>query len=481
MFGRASPVYHVLMVVSDLALAAVAWVLAYFVRFESGLFAVPTGNQGPIVPDLAHYLQMLPALGVVLIICYRSSNLYTPRRMSQLRDELAAVFQANILLLICSSALALYANRTDVSRLSIMLFVLINVCGSMVLRSGGRLVLRSLRRAGINQRRALVVGDADAGERLAITFRTMPWTGIEVVGFLSDDPQWLAAGRRSAGAQDYPVLGGLADLRQVVEQRQIDQIFLALPWERLHQLHALVRDLDQQLADIRVVLDLSEFSLLNPRAEDFEGLPLLALRQSKLDVWGAIAKRGLDVMVASLLLAVFALPMLLIAVLVKVTSRGPVFYLQRRVGLDGREFLMIKFRTMAVDAEARTGAVMATRNDPRLTRLGMVLRRTSLDELPQLFNVLRGEMSMVGPRPERPELINELKLRIPDYMLRHKMKAGLTGWAQIHGLRGGEGGDAALRARIRKDLDYIENWSLLFDLWIMALTPLHIVVGHNAY
>jgi exopolysaccharide biosynthesis polyprenyl glycosylphosphotransferase len=223
--------------------------------------------------------------------------------------------------------------------------------------------------------------------------------------------------------------------------------------------------LQTSMADVRIVPELNPVYAMRPNVSRLEGIPILSLRQTPLYGWNAIAKRAFDLIVGTLCLLIAAVPMLLIALAIKLTSRGPVFYRQRRMGLDGSEFGMLKFRTMRADAEA-DGPVWSQKEDPRRTRVGSFLRRTSLDELPNLFNVLRGEMSLVGPRPERPEFIAQFKHEIPQYMLRHKMKAGMTGYAQVRGYRG----DTSLKKRIQHDVHYIRHWSLGLDIRIMAQT-----------
>jgi exopolysaccharide biosynthesis polyprenyl glycosylphosphotransferase len=217
---------------------------------------------------------------------------------------------------------------------------------------------------------------------------------------------------------------------------------------------------------VRLVPDINAAFAMRPNVSLLDGVPVLSLRQSPLYGWNSVVKRGFDLAVGSLAVVIAAVPMAVVAVLVKLTSPGPVLYRQCRMGLDGREFDMLKFRTMRPDAEARSGPVWAARDDDRRTPIGRFLRRTSLDELPQLFNVLAGQMSLVGPRPERPEFIADFREQIPRYMLRHKMKAGMTGYAQVHGLRG----NTSLRKRIRYDLHYIRHWSLGLDLRILAMT-----------
>jgi Undecaprenyl-phosphate glucose phosphotransferase len=262
-----------------------------------------------------------------------------------------------------------------------------------------------------------------------------------------------------------------------IQRQEIDQVFLALsPTEQTH-LPQLKEQFAELWVDLHIVPNLGSFRTLHTETENFEGMPVVTIVRSPLFGWNRLLKRGLDMVGAAAALLIFGPIMLLIAGLVRLSSPGPIFYRQERMGLDGRTFNALKFRSMRLDAEQRTGAVWASKDDDRCTPIGRFIRKVSLDELPQLFNVLRGEMSLVGPRPERPVFIEQFKKQIPDYMLRHKVKAGITGWAQINGWRG----NTSLEKRIEFDLYYIERWSLWFDIKILFLTIFRGFVDPNAY
>jgi Undecaprenyl-phosphate glucose phosphotransferase len=272
-------------------------------------------------------------------------------------------------------------------------------------------------------------------------------------------------------------LGGYADLRAVLDAHPVDHVILALSHEDYGRLPGLLEAVGDEPVTIHVVPDLFRFASLRGGVEEFEGMPFVHLRESPLHGWNQVAKRAFDIVFSLAVLALCAPVFLAIAAAVKLSSPGPVFYRQERMGLDGQRFRMLKFRTMRTDAEARTGPVWAREDDPRRTPLGAVLRRFSLDELPQFINVLRGEMSVVGPRPERPVFVERFRQTVPGYMLRHKVKSGITGWAQVNGLRG----QTSLEKRIRYDLEYIERWSFWFDLKIIALTLVRVLFDRNAY
>jgi Undecaprenyl-phosphate glucose phosphotransferase len=273
------------------------------------------------------------------------------------------------------------------------------------------------------------------------------------------------------------VIGTYADVQSILEQNGIDQLLIALPLDSIGYLEEILKRIGPSMVDIKVIPDIYKFISLRGGIEDFDGMPVISLLDTPLGGWNDVLKRGVDVLLAATLITLIAPVLLLIAAGIKLTSRGPVFYRQERMSLDGRTFLVWKFRTMRVDAEVESGAVWASPVDPRRTPLGRWLRQTSLDELPQLFNVLRGEMSLVGPRPERPIFIEQFRQKIPNYMLRHKVRAGMTGWAQVHGLRG----NTSVEQRIRYDLYYIENWSLLLDFKILLLTLFRGFNNPNAY
>ena len=315
-----------------------------------------------------------------------------------------------------------------------------------------------------------MVGDGSQADFLIKKLKELKPIGIHLSGSISLEEQ----SSENLGSK---FLGSLEELPQIIQQQRIDQVFISLSLKEQHRLEELKDLLSEQWVDVRIVPDLGSFRTLHTDIESFAGMPLVTLVQSPMTGWNQVLKRVLDLAGAILALILFSPLMLLIAFLVKITSPGPILYRQQRMGLDGKTFFTLKFRSMRQDAEKQTGAVWATENDTRRTTLGVYLRSFNLDELPQLFNVLNGEMSLVGPRPERPVLIEEFKSKIPNYMLRHKVKAGITGWAQINGWRG----NTSLEKRIEHDLYYIERWSVWLDLKILLLTVFKGFVDPNAY
>jgi Undecaprenyl-phosphate glucose phosphotransferase len=283
--------------------------------------------------------------------------------------------------------------------------------------------------------------------------------GYQMVGFVDDQDE-------REGDRTLPLLGSLSDAAVVARREQIDHLYVALPADRHVKVLALIELTSRECIDVKVVPDLLQFIALRARLEDLDGLPVININDVPLQGVSAWVKRALDAALSAAGLLVLAVPLAIVALLVRWTSPGPVFYRQERMGLDGKAFTVYKFRSRRVDAEDVTGPVWAEGDDPRATPLGRWLRRLDIDELPQLWNVLRGDMSLVGPRPERPFFVEQFKHRLPQYMLRHKVKAGITGWAQVNGWRG----NTSLEKRLEYDLYYIENWSVTLDLKIIWLT-----------
>jgi exopolysaccharide biosynthesis polyprenyl glycosylphosphotransferase len=286
--------------------------------------------------------------------------------------------------------------------------------------------------------------------------------GFEVVGFLDDKkPSGDVLGR--------PILGTVKDLQEVLEAHPVEQVLIALPLEAKRKTMQILDLLAKEVVEVRLVPDVLEYTALTATLEDLDGTPLINLSRTPLEGWNIFAKRVIDIALSAPLFIVLSPILAAIAIAIWLEDRGRVFYRQERMGIDGRSFHILKFRSMRHDAEASTGPIWAIRNDPRRTRVGAFLRRTSLDELPQLWNVLRGDMSLVGPRPERPAFVKEFKHKVPQYMQRHRVKSGITGWAQVHGWRG----NTSIRKRIQYDIYYIENWSLRLDFKILWMTLRH--------
>jgi Undecaprenyl-phosphate glucose phosphotransferase len=461
-----SRVFQHLMLVSDLCLVAGSWLLAYVLRFH--VVGPPLVNPHP-APFRDYLLQVVPIL-VVWAVAFHMFGLYRPRRLGTYLSEWIDIAKASTLgVLVLIAVMTFFFRQTEYSRVVIAYFWVLSIVAASFARGVFREGLRFARRRGYNQRYAVLVGGGEpVGEVLAI-LRRRPDVGVRVVGLVGD--------KQERGRPDVEWLGGIDELRRVLDRRPIDIVIVALPQAESARLGEVLDQIGDDPVAIHLVPDLIGLASLRGGIEDFEGVPFIHLRESPLFGWSRVLKRVFDLACGSVALVLASPVMLVAAVLVKLTSPGPVFYTQERMGLDGRRFKMLKFRTMGLHAEVATGPVWARRGDPRRTPVGAFLRRWSLDELPQLLNVLRGEMSLVGPRPERPEFVQAFRGRIPGYMLRHKVKAGITGWAQVNGWRG----DTSLEKRIEYDLYYIERWSLLFDLKILVQTLWKGPASRNAY
>jgi len=463
---RNSEIFRSLIVAADLGIVALAWAGAYAARFLSGA-AAPLG-----VPDFELYLQPLIVILPLWFYLFRSRGLYEPMRTGSMFVEATNVLRATAVGVVLLLALSFFVRTASYSRAVVILFSLSSAGGVIALRAMLRIGLRRLRRRGYNLRFALVVGGPDLSREVIARIHEHPEAGIRVAGVLSDAG---AAQRSELGG--VPVLGGYGALKAVLAQERVDQVIVTLPRDEAGQLDKVLRDLEDEMVTVRIVPDLMHLMSVRSSVEDLGGLPVISLRDSPMVGWAAVQKRAFDLAVAGAGLAVLLPVMALIGAAIALTSGRPIFYSQQRMGLDGRVFRMWKFRTMVRDAEARTGPVWTQADDERRTPIGSLLRRTSLDELPQLWNVIRGDMSLVGPRPERLAFIEEFRREVPGYMLRHKVKAGLTGWAQVHGWRG----DTSLHERIEHDIYYIQNWSLELDLRILFLTLARGFVNRNAY
>ena len=455
-------------VITDALLAVWAFILAYGIRFESGLIPVTKGY-----PPIEQYINVAPFVAVLTPLAFQLQGIYRLRRGRSRVDDFFAVLIGSILAVVLGVVSTLYVQAYyvsdeakargayEVSQLVWVLFLGLNVAFTYASREGVRELLERRWRAGIGLKRVLIAGAGDLGRMVADRILQHRELGYQVVGFIDD-----RAGGDHIGYRGLPLLGTLEEVGEIAQREKIDHLYVALPLEEHSKLLDLVEITSRECIDIKVVPDLLQFIALRARLEDLDGLPVINVNDVPLQGFNAWLKRLFDIILSAAALALLAIPLGIIALLVKWTSAGPVFYRQERMGLDGKAFNVYKFRSMYMNAEDTTGPVWARDDDPRATPIGKWLRRFDLDELPQFWNVLRGDMSIVGPRPERPFFVEQFKHRIPQYMLRHKVKAGITGWAQVNGWRG----NTSLEKRIEFDLYYIENWSVTLDLKIMWLT-----------
>jgi putative colanic acid biosynthesis UDP-glucose lipid carrier transferase len=419
------------------------------------------------------YVVALIGLAVLCLVVFPFMGLYAPQRGVSLFNEVRRLVNAWLMLAsVWFAFLFLSKLGAEFSRVWSAYWIVFGFATHLAFRTGLRLVLRALRRRGRNLRHIVIAGAGALGREIALRLRQTPWSGFVVRGFYDDKPE--LSGQTVEGV---PVLGSLGELANDLEKDPLDQVWIALPLGAERRIKELLDALQRHSVQVRLVPDIFNFTLLHHSFSEIAGLPVINLTDSPLEGRN-LALKNIEDFVLSALITLLASPLLLLIALgVKLSSPGPVFYRQERVTWNGGRFRMFKFRTMAVDAEAVSGPVWAHPAERRATRFGAFLRRWSLDELPQMINVLRGEMSIVGPRPERPEFVERFKHEIPRYMQKHLVKAGITGWAQVNDLRG----HTDLERRIEYDLYYIENWSVWFDLRIMVLTIVHVLRSRNAY
>lgn len=454
MLHRYSDVFRTLLGVVDVTWVALAWLAAYAIRFHAGIPA-PLGT-----PPLSAYLYPLPLILPLFLALFHAQGLYQARRMDSPLGEAGAVIRATALAILVMAAATFFARGHSYSRLAIGLFSLLAPAAVIGFRSAVRFGLRHARRRGFNLRYVLIVGSGPLAESVVARIAGRPEAGLRILGVVADG----ALGGSVAGAR---WIGGYGDLKSILHAHRVDQLIIALSRHEAERFEKIVASLADEVVNVKIVPDLLHGYGLRSTVESLDGIPVIGLQETALVGWPAVAKRAFDFGVSAAALVLLSPALLAIALAIATTSGRPILYRQTRMGHDGRVFGMLKFRSMQPDAEA-TGVGWTRANDPRRTRLGRWLRRFDLDELPQLLNVLRGEMSLVGPRPERPTYIESFRREVPGYMLRHKVRAGMTGWAQVHGWRG----DTSIHDRLEHDLYYIQRWSFWLDLRILAMTLL---------
>ena len=464
MLKRHSQFLESVLFLFDLTVICACWIASYHLRFLEGLAPVDKG-----VPPLDIYLSLLLPIVFVWGLSFRAFNLYRPRRMGSHVAEFFDIAKANTLSVLVLVALTFFVRQFEYSRLVFFYFWILNLVTLGFSRMAFREGLRFIRKQGFNQRHCVIVGAGKLGQRVARLIAIHSEFGIKVQGYLTRHPNKL--GRTYEGIT---VTGLYSEIEKYAPA--LDIVFLCLPPDEEQGAEKMLQFLATTTIEVKVIPSIYEFITLRAEAEMFEGLPVITLQGSPLYGWNVVLKSITDFVGAAVALTLTAPLMVVIALAVKLTSPGPVFYRQERMGIDGKPFMMLKFRTMHIHQPGDT-VLLTPKDDPRITTVGRLLRKTSLDELPQFLNVMKGEMSIVGPRPERSWVVEEVRKQIPLYMLKHKMKAGITGWAQVNGWRG----DTSLDKRIEYDLYYIEHWSVWFDVKIALLTIWRGFVHKHAY
>ena len=462
--------FNRLHVVIDAIAVIVSYLLAWVIRFP-----VLEGDPGL---SFVHYCYMLIPLVPYTLFVYFAFNLYTPKRVKGRRLEAGNVFQANAVVLITILVCLQIFNKQlpnytrDFSRMVLFLYFVINTFSGIMVRNAIRYILWKIRRSGFNLKHILLVGYSRAAEEYIDRIKGNPQWGYEVCGILDDN---VSVGVEYKGIK---VIGVCDDLEHILPANELDEIAITLGLSEYSKLEHIVAECEKSGVHTKFIPDYNNIIPTRPYTEDLMGLPVINIRHVPLtNTFNAMVKRIVDIGGSLFAIVLFSPVMLITAILIKLTSPGPLIYKQERVGLHNQTFKMYKFRSMEVQDPAKEKKGWTVKNDPRVTPIGKFIRRTSIDELPQLFNILKGDMSLVGPRPERPFFVEKFREEIPRYMVKHQVRPGLTGWAQINGYRG----DTSIRKRIEHDLYYIENWTLGFDFKIIFLTFFKGFINKNAY
>lgn len=463
MLKKYSQLWVASLFVLDIIIISLSWNLAYFARF----IWINYPQTSSSIPAFEPYLQATLLVIIFAILAFAQGKMYQPQRITHSRTEIPSIFHAMIVLFVLLLAASFFYRGFSFSRVQSIYFLIIATILISLNRKVIRFILTRARAKGKNLRNILIIGNQNTAQRFTEKIQANGTLGFQITGYVFHQDEH----------QMQPYLGTYEQLPQIIEKNGIDQIYIALDSDQQSDLKTINRYLAEQTVDVNIVPDIFNSLNINPEVLDLDGVPVITLRQSPLSGWNRIIKRIFDIIGSSVALLLLIPFWVVIPILIRLSSPGPIFYKQERMGLDGKKFNIIKFRSMRTDAESSTGAVWATKGDDRTTALGAFMRKTSIDELPQFFNVLTGEMSLVGPRPERPEFIEKFKYEIPNYMLRHKTKAGITGWAQANGWRG----NTSLEKRIEFDLYYIANWSIWFDIKILIMTVFTGFVNKNAY
>jgi len=464
---RPLQIHSAVSLLSDILSVTAGYALSFVLRFHVQVLPVTKG-----IPPFRIYLYLFPVVLVLWVAASASTGLYSPQRKNSTFDEFFSIARAGSLATLALIALTFFYRDYTFSRAMLVLFWASSIVLSGLSRAAIIHFLKTRYEKGLGVQSVLVVGAGPLGQVVAQKLHELPQLGFRVIGFADDTPP-----KTTNGASPPTILGPTAELGEIIRAHRIDQVFVALPRESHEKLEQCLALLDKEAVGVRVVPDIMQFVFVKAGLEILDDIPIINLAETPLSGWYGPVKRLADIVCSLASLVVLSPFFAVTGTLIKLTSPGPVFYRQERMSLDGSHFTMLKFRTMRENAEAGTGPVWATRDDPRRTSVGSLLRRTSLDELPQLINILKGEMSFVGPRPERPVFVEQFKGKVPRYMLRHKVKCGLTGWAQVNGWRG----NTSIEKRIEYDIFYIENWSFTFDIKIIWLTIWSGLINKHAY
>jgi exopolysaccharide biosynthesis polyprenyl glycosylphosphotransferase len=447
-------------VLSDIITIEASFLISFWIRFYSPLTKIfPFEGE---VPPVGGYIALSAMVIPVWLLIFQSRKMYRPRRVVFIFDEFFLISKLVTFGIIFAFGLIFFYRIFPYSRL---VFVLIWALSIILITSGRYIVLKiekNLYNKGRALKNTLILGNNSTAFDIYDNFLKHNYAGYKIAGYLEEENytgENFLTGKTK--------LGAYGQIIKAIKANNIDTVFVAIPSNEHDRLYNIMKKCEGENVEFLLVPDFLEVITSSVRVQEIDGIPFLKIKSIPMNIWNRILKRAFDIMFASVIIILTSPLLLLLTVLVKLTSKGPVFYPQERLSLAGKKFHMLKFRSMVENAEAKTGVVFASKNDQRITTIGKLMRKFSLDELPQFINVLKGDMSIVGPRPEREHFINIMKERIPKYLERHRVKCGITGWAQVNGLRGQ---DTSMEKRIEYDIYYIEHWSIIFDLKIILKT-----------
>ncbi len=451
----------------DILIFMLSYMEAWYLKFRTDFFMDSAEGL-----SYEAYMQALLLIVPGYLILYTAFHLYTPKRVLGRRVEIANVIKANTIGVMLFLTILYLTRQIHFSREMLFIFYVINSANGIIMRLAIMAFLKTVRKSGFNQKHILLVGYSRAAEGFIDRIRANPQWGYTVKGILDDN---VERGTFYKGVQ---VLGRVDNLQYILPENRLDEIVITLGLAEYNKLEKIVSECEKSGVHTKFIPDYNNVIPTRPYTEDLLGLPVINIRYVPLtNTFNMIIKRTVDIIGSLFAITLFSPVMVLVAILIKLTSKGPLIYKQERVGLHNKPFMMYKFRSMEVEDPGKEKKKWTIKNDPRVTTVGKFIRKTSIDELPQFFNILKGDMSLVGPRPERPFFVEKFREEIPRYMVKHQVRPGLTGWAQVNGYRG----DTSIRKRIDCDLYYIENWTLGFDFKIILLTFVKGFINKNAY
>ena len=458
-------------VILDGLVIYISFCLSYYIRFDCPLFKGLFSRNG-YWRQLSQYQSMLAVLIPVYLLLYARFKLYKPKRFQHHTEEYMHLFQANTTGMIFLLLAIVFLQIRHIPRSLLIVFYCMTMLLGFLERALIRFVLENNRRKGHNLKHVIVVGFSKAAEAYIDRIKTNPQWGYKIHGIFDDnlEPEF--------NYRNIFCIGKIKDLSRFFENTNMDEVAITLAISEYYKLENIVNICEKSGVHSKFVPDYYRFIPTNPVTEDLNGLPVINIRNVPLtNTANRVIKRIIDFIGSFICIIIFSPLMLVTAILVKRSSPGPIIFTQERIGLHNKPFKMYKFRSMGVQSTEKEAKGWTTSNDPRVTPVGKVIRKTSIDELPQLFNVLKGDMSLIGPRPERPQFVEKFKEEIPRYMIKHQVRPGMTGWAQVCGYRG----DTSIEGRIEHDIFYIENWTLTFDIKILILTVFKGFINKNAY